>query len=95
MHVRLITCGLDFALEFTWYERCEFFFSLFVLFSETKVEVQESVRGQDIFIIQTIPRWDKMDTLRFYINSHIIMCNIMNPQRSLWKPTEVLLSFFE
>lgn len=27
-------------------------------FSETRVDVKESVRGQDIFIIQTIPRWE-------------------------------------
>lgn len=29
----------------------------FPSFSETRVEIKESVRGQDIFIIQTIPRW--------------------------------------
>lgn len=29
---------------------------VFILFSETRVDVKESVRGQDIFIIQTIPR---------------------------------------
>lgn len=28
-------------------------------YSETRVDVKESVRGQDIFIIQTIPRWDR------------------------------------
>lgn len=31
-------------------------FVFFLSLSETRVDVKESVRGQDIFIIQTIPR---------------------------------------
>lgn len=45
-----------------WGSGCEMtcIFSL-LYFSETRVDVKESVRGQDIFIILTIPRWDRRE----------------------------------
>ena len=56
-----------------------FYFSLFFFCSfttnwkccslaETRVDVKESVRGQDIFIIQTIPRWATLSQLTSWPN---------------------------
>lgn len=53
--LRLMSCGLVSA-HLTFHLNHADHFFLFVCFSETRVDVKESVRGQDIFIIQTIPR---------------------------------------